>query len=68
MLPTKVDNTKLFKLMVHAPSVEMLMIFDCNEETKNVPERMAFAETLWTTLVLISAVLAFILDNVILDT
>jgi hypothetical protein len=54
--------------MVHAPSVEMLMIFDCSEETKNVPERMAFAETLSTTLVLISAVLTFILDNAILDT
>jgi len=68
VLPTKVDNTKLFKLMVHALSVEMLMIFDCSEETKNVAELIALAETLWTILVLMSIVLAFILDNVILDT
>lgn len=54
--------------MVHALSVEMLMIFDCSEETNNVAELIALAETLWTTLVLMSAVLAFILDNVILDT
>jgi hypothetical protein len=44
------------------------MIFVWSEETNNVSERMAFAETLWTTLVLMSAVLAFILDTVILDT
>ena len=54
--------------MVHACSVETLIVFACNEETNNMAELIAFAETPWTILVLTYAVLAYNDDRVILDT
>ena len=68
MLPTKVDRVKLVRLIVQAFSVETLIVSACNDENNNMTELMASAEISRTALVPMIVVLAYSVDNAILET